>query len=138
MPSRVSAGLHEVMVADRRAAERHQNVGLRLAGAARSPRSSAAKSSPAMPRSTTSAPALRAIGADRQIVGGDDLVGAGLGAGRDEFVAGRQDRDARAARDRQARMVHGGGEREFGRAEAAARRQHDVAFAKIEAGAAHG
>ncbi len=92
--------LHEVVVADRGAAERHQHVDLRLdrladrgvelghvvAGDAEIDRNAAA--------------GLDDPG-DGEIVGGDDLRGAERSAGRDQFVAGGEDRDPGVAAYRQ-------------------------------------
>src|SRR5690606_14034853 len=64
--------------------------------------------------------------------GGDDLVGAGFGSERNQFVAGGDDSQQRLPEDRKFRLVCRGGQRKCRRIEKAARLQQDVALAKIE------
>ena len=95
--------LDEVVIADRGAAEGDQHVGtlsraLRMAATVSSTRSRT------MPRSVTSARRARQR-RDREAVGGDDLVGTRLFAGRDQLVAGGEDRDPRRGGPGQ-RMAH--------------------------------
>ncbi len=136
MPLARQRRTQQIMVADRRAAERHQNVGARLAGEADAAfefREIIAEDA----KIDHFSAGVFGDGGDREIIAGDDLRGAGLGARRHKFVARSDDRHARAPRDRNCSVIHRRGEREFGGAEAHAGEERDRAFAKVEASAAN-
>ena len=91
-----SAGLHEVVVADRGAAEREQQIGAgraRGVDAAFERRETVARDAEVDRLAAGVADERR----ERERVGGDDLVGTGVLARPHELVAGRQDRDPRLA-----------------------------------------
>ncbi len=71
---------------------------------------------------------------DGEIVGGDDLRRAQRPAGRDQFVAGRQDRHSGAAADGERRVVRRRRQRDVAGSEPAARREQGFAGAKVHAG----
>ena len=77
-----------------------------------------------------------AFGADqrrkRKAVRIDDLAGSRLGAGRHQFVAGREQRHLGLAINRHQRMVHAGNEREVARGQPMAFGEQLVALAEIE------
>ena len=127
-------GRDEIVIADRRAADRHQDIRrfrpldvldqarLRIAGDAE----------------------LDHLGADAvhqradpEMVRRYDLADAGCFAGSDEFVAGRQNCDLRPSPDGDVAVPHGGGEGEFARAEAAADVEKLHAGAEIAAARAN-
>src|SRR5208282_4242371 len=127
--------LDKVVVADRGAAEGHENVGLcveRLvdrgvqgaqvvAGDAEVDRDAAA-------------------GLDDpgygEIVRCDDLRGAERLAGRDQLVAGRQDRDARGTSDRQRDVIGRRSQRDVAGGQPAAGGKQKLALGEIESGRA--
>ena len=71
-----------------------------------------------------------------QVIGGDDLAGAGRLPRRHQLVAGREDGDARAAAHGERAVAHGGGQRDLAGPEAAAGGEQRLALAEIEAAAA--
>ena len=119
-PRRDKRLLHEVVVADRRAAERHQHVDFGVAGAAyrRFHRADFIDRDAKIDRD---AAARLDNAGDGEIVGGDDLRRSERPAGRDQFVAGRKNRDPGAAADRERRMVRRGRQRDISGAQPPAR-----------------
>ena len=123
--------LDEVVLADRGAAERHENVEggafgrgerpvevlRRVAGDAEIDRRTAR---------------LRRHAGEREHVGGDDLVRPDRLAGQDQLVAGGEHAHMRPRPHLQAGMAHGGGERQPRRVEPLARPQQHLALAKVE------
>ena len=61
-----------------------------------------------------------------EVVGRYDLAGPRLGSGRHQLVAGGEQRDLRPPMDRQARMIHAGGERKIARGEPVSGREQNV------------
>ena len=132
MPAATSAFLHEVVVADRRPAERHQHVGFERPG----------------PVGLTSSSALHRVGGDAEvdrdaaagfdnprhgeIVRGDDLRGAKRSAGSDELVAGRQNGDPGAPADRQIDMIGRSRQRHVAGRETPSGTNESLAFAEIQ------
>ena len=129
--------LHEVVLADRGAAERDEKIGAAVAGG----RDAALEVGEACRgRCRDRAPRRRHARGERGEgieVGGDDLVRPCRLAGPDELVAGGEDRDARPAAHRQARVAHGGGEREAARIETLPGGKERVAGAEVEPARAH-
>ncbi len=123
--------LHEVVVADRSAAKRHQHVG---AGGLRPP-----------DRLIESADR---VGGDTQVdrdasagfddpghgkvVRCDDLRWAERSARGDKFVSGRQYCDPRSLADREINVIGRGRQRDVARREAPPRRNKDLALAKVQ------
>ena len=75
-------------------------------------------------------------GGEADGIGGDDLVRAGVLAGRHQLVAGGDEGDARPTAHRQRGIAHGGGERELAHAEPRSGGEEHVALAEIEPGPA--
>ena len=69
-------------------------------------------------------------------IGIDDLAGAGGRARHDQFVAGGQHCDLRAATYRNLRVVHAGGQRQIAVGQAASAGEQHIALAEIDAGGA--
>ena len=113
MPVRRQRRLHEVVLADRGAADDDEDVGAGrpVDAARRSPR----RRSGAMPRSIGSPPHSRTSAARPTPF--DETIWSGPGslAGRHQLVAVGEDRDARPAADGQGGMAHRRGERERAR-----------------------
>ena len=134
-PSASSELLDQVVVADRGAAGRDQDIGAGVAGAA-----DAVGGRLDRVGGNAEIDGLGALGArqrpQRIAVGIDDLAGAGRRARHHQFVAGGEHRDLRAAAHGKFRIVHAGGERQIAVGEAASRGQQHVALAEIDAGGA--
>ena len=116
MPSAANALPHQIVVANRSAAGRHQNIGVKIAGA---------------PHRVDRL--IEVIGHDAEIGDGcafgarqrgkrktvriDDLARTRLNTRRHELIAGGEQRDFRLPMYRQQRMVHAGSQREIARGE---------------------
>ncbi len=92
--------------------------------------------SPTMPRSCGSPPSERDQCREPDGVGGDDLVRPRRRPGRHELVAGRDERDARAAAHRHGAIAHGRRERHLAVAEPGAGGEEDGALLEVETGGA--
>ena len=121
----------EIIIADRSAAGRHQNIGVEIA---RAPHRLDRLIE--LVGHDAEIDEVGAFGADqrrkRKAVRIDDLAGSGLGAGRHQFVAGREQRDLGLAINRHQRMVHAGDQREVARGQPMAFGEQLVAQAEIE------
>ena len=131
-PGRDEGLLHEIVVADRRAAERHENVD-RLARGGK-PRLQRADLIGRDAEIDGEAAACVDHPGDRVIVGGDDLRRPERAAGRDQFVAGRQDGDPGVPAHGERGMVGGGRKREIARGETASGREQGLTGDEVDAG----
>ena len=132
-PGRNKRLLDEVVVADRGASERHQHVGLGVAGAANRRFHGGHFIHRDAKIDRDSSVRLDNPG-DGEIVGCDDLRRPQRPAGRDQFVACCKNGDPCAATDHELCMVRRGRERHISGAEATAGRNEGFAFAEIHAG----
>ena len=98
--------------------------------------SSAAIVSTAMPRSIGTPPQAPTTPATAKLFEAMICAGPSVSAGRDQFVAGRKDRNPRAPPDRQLGMVARGGQRDVARGETASRGDQRLAVTKVESGGA--
>ena len=122
----------QVVIADRSAADRRQHVGVGAPsfGETVGERGGIVRRDAEVERL---AARRRDDAGDGEGVGGDDLRRPARLARRDEFVAARQDGDARPAPHRQCRMVGGGGERDVAGGQPPAGATEDLAFDEIAA-----
>src|SRR3954469_24428424 len=124
--------LDQVVVADRCASGRDQDVGAALTGAA-----DAGGGGLERVGGNTEVDGLGALAAGERVqgvaVGIDDLAVAGHGARHHQLVAGGENRDFRTPENAKVRMVHPGGEREVALGETTSLAQEHVALAEIDA-----
>jgi len=122
--------LHQIVFADGGAAGRHQNIGRKRARVADCRDGGFQRVVNDTEIFDVGAFCARQRG-QRIAVGIDDLSRPRFAAGGHQLVAGREQRDFRAAIDRQQRMIHSGGKRQIARGQAMAFGEQDFAFAKV-------
>ena len=124
-------GPHEVVVADGGAADGHEHVRAPRSGGEGPERLLGVEGDAEVDGLGAG---LLHEGAEADVVGAHDLVGSQRLARHDEFVARRQDGDARLAAHAQPRTVHRRRQRDVPGAQNASGPRAGVAFAEVEAG----